>query len=389
MTGFLSWRLGIVSCGATVAIVLIVWNRMKYISTDKINTVNRKEEEEVGNKVPLVVEQVRGDRGQEIKELPQPIWVKVGQIKELYFYPLKSGRGKEVPECEFTEYGIALEDKAGLTLRDRMFLVYNEETGKFITGRNYPTLILVSLVAVDEAHVRLQATGVPNVTFAVPKYTNDSSAVNCKMWFGEPVKCIDCGPAPAQWISRFLTGTDSGLRVGIALPGRRNILKGPWERFTKVYETLRSEDTGFFADLASYMLLSTSSVEELNGRLKNPISPLQFRPNIVVTGTEPFDEDNWEWIKIGDSAVIRNVKPCPRCRMVGIDPQTGVLNEQEPLTVLQAFREQTDEKRIRVDGKAPLMGIYCGLYSTGNVKIGDDVSVHMPTTQCDPPLTHS
>ncbi|XP_015108750.1 mitochondrial amidoxime-reducing component 1 [Diachasma alloeum] len=385
MKGFLTWRIGILSCGATVAMVLIVWKRLKHIPSDKMNTVNRKDDE-CKNKVSLAAEQVCGEGTQEIKELPQPSWAKVGEIKELYFYPLKSGRGREVHECEFTEYGIALEDKAGLTLRDRMFLVYNEDTGKFVTGRNYPTLILVSLTAVDDSRVRLQATGVPNLTFALPKSSNDPSAVNCKMWWGEPVKCIDCGPAPAQWISNFLTGTHSGLRVGIALAGRRNILKGPWERFTKVYETLRSEDTGFFADLASYMLMSKSSLDELNRKLNNPISPLQFRPNIVVAGAEPFDEDNWEWIKIGDNVVIRNVKPCPRCSMIGIDPQTGVLNEQEPFKVLKSFREQTDERRIKVDGKAPVMGIYCGLYSTGNVKIGDDVFVHMPKTLCATPV---
>lgn len=60
------------------------------------------------------------------------------------------------------------------------------------------------------------------------------------------------------------------------------------------------------------MLLTEASLDDLNKRLENPISSLQFRPNIVVSGTEPFDEDNWEWIKIGDKVVIRNVKPCPR-----------------------------------------------------------------------------
>lgn len=54
-----------------------------------------------------------------IPELPNPNWVKVGQIQELYMYPLKSGRGKTLRECDFTEYGISLEDKGRFTLRDR------------------------------------------------------------------------------------------------------------------------------------------------------------------------------------------------------------------------------------------------------------------------------
>lgn len=87
----------------------------------------------------------------------------------------------------------------------RMFLVYNEETGRFQTGRQYPTLILVSLSAVDENKVKLEAVGMPSVIFEVPKNLKDASeAVQCKMWWGEPVKCIDCGTEPAEWLSRFV-----------------------------------------------------------------------------------------------------------------------------------------------------------------------------------------
>lgn len=52
---------------------------------------------------------------------------------------------------------------------------------------------------------------------------------------------------------RFLTGTDSGLRVGLASSHRRNLLKGPWEKFTKVYKTLRSDDTVKFIKYYLYI----------------------------------------------------------------------------------------------------------------------------------------
>lgn len=58
--------------------------------------------------------------------------------------------------------------------------------------------------------------------------------------------------------------------------------------------------------------MTESSLNELNEKLEKPVTSLQFRPNIVVTGTDPFVEDKWEWIKIGENVVIRNVKPCPR-----------------------------------------------------------------------------
>lgn len=58
--------------------------------------------------------------------------------------------------------------------------------------------------------------------------------------------------------------------------------------------------------------MTESSLNELNNKLENSVTSLQFRPNIVVSGTDPFIEDKWEWIKIGEKVVIRNVKPCPR-----------------------------------------------------------------------------
>lgn len=95
-----------------------------------------------------------------------------------------------------------IDDEGSLFVR--MFLVYNEETGRFQTGRQYPTLILVSLSAVDESKVKLEAVGMPSVVFTVPKCSDDSpEAIQCTMWWGELVKCIDCGPESAEWLSRF------------------------------------------------------------------------------------------------------------------------------------------------------------------------------------------
>lgn len=46
-------------------------------------------------------------------------WVRVGTVKELYFYPLKSGRGRNLLECRFTEFGIAIMRSGHFTLKDR------------------------------------------------------------------------------------------------------------------------------------------------------------------------------------------------------------------------------------------------------------------------------
>jgi len=71
---------------------------------------------------------------------------------------------------------------------------------------------------------------------------------------------------------------------------------------------------GAYSDLCSFMLMTESSVADLKTRSSSDVSvvPRQFRPNFLVSGTIPYEEDKWEWIKIGETAVFRNVKPCTR-----------------------------------------------------------------------------
>jgi uncharacterized protein YcbX len=45
-----------------------------------------------------------------------------------------------------------------------------------------------------------------------------------------------------------------------------------------------------FVDLCPYLVIAESSVETLNDRLENPVTFLNFRPNILLEGTVSFDE---------------------------------------------------------------------------------------------------
>jgi uncharacterized protein YcbX len=58
---------------------------------------------------------------------------------------------------------------------------------------------------------------------------------------------------------------------------------------------------------------------------------LRFRPNLVIEGSEAYAEDSWKRIRIGD-VEFRVVKPCARCILTTIDPQTGERSaDREPL----------------------------------------------------------
>lgn len=67
-----------------------------------------------------------------------------------------------------------------------------------------------------------------------------------------------------------------------------------------------------YADFTAYMLMTTESIADLQSRGVPEVAVEDFRPNIVVEGVQkPYDEDEWECIKIG-GAIFRNVVPCVR-----------------------------------------------------------------------------
>nr|CAD7433608.1 unnamed protein product [Timema monikensis] len=83
---------------------------------------------------------------------------------------------------------------------------------------------------------------------------------------------------------------------------------------------------GAYSDLTSFMLMAESSVTDLRSKLPSHLQDItnkRFRPNLVVGGSDPYQEDTWDWVKIGDSVIFKKCKPCTRCVMTTIDPETG------------------------------------------------------------------
>lgn len=83
------------------------------------------------------------------------------------------------------------------------------------------------------------------------------------------------------------------------------------------------------------MLINEASINDLNTRIEDPVTPQYFRPNFVVKGPQPLEEDDWDWVKIGD-IIFRNIKPCTRCIFTTINPETGTKHPKaEPLMTLR------------------------------------------------------
>jgi uncharacterized protein YcbX len=117
-----------------------------------------------------------------------------------------------------------------------------------------------------------------------------------------------------------------------------------------------------FADGYPFLLIGQASLDDLNARLAEPVEMRRFRPNLVVEGAAPFAEDGWHRLRIGGLA-FRGVKPCDRCTVTTVDPDTGARGP-EPLRTLSTYRKE---------GNQVMFGMNLVHDQRGTVAVGDPV----------------
>lgn len=228
----------------------------------------------------------------------------------LVVYPLKSARGIEVDAAEVTPTGLR---------HDRRWMVV-DAAGRFVSQREDPRLGRVA-PSLTPDRLRLEAPGL--APLVLPLATGDGPSQSVTIW-GDEVEARSCGPEADAWTAALL-GDDHRL---VALAGDDARPVDP--------AYARPEDRVSFADGYPFLLTSTESLRELNGRAGTRLEMARFRPNLVVDGTPPFAEDAWASIRIGD-LTFRVVKPCVRCVVTTLDPSTGEAGH-EPLRTLATFR---------------------------------------------------
>lgn len=103
----------------------------------------------------------------------------------------------------------------------------------------------------------------------------------------------------------------------------------------------RDGDVNSLSDAAPLLLTTEASLGQLNEWLERsgvrPVGHERFRPNVVVDGDEPFTEDCWREVALGD-VPFRAMMLCDRCVMTTID--VGSLKTtKEPIRTLARHRQ--------------------------------------------------
>jgi uncharacterized protein YcbX len=99
----------------------------------------------------------------------------------------------------------------------------------------------------------------------------------------------------------------------------------------------RDTDTVAFSDGFPFLIISENSLVLLNRDMQLNLPMTRFRPNLVISGCPGYAEDSWREISIGAIA-FRLPKPCSRCSVPNIDPDTAKTGK-EPLATLNRIRK--------------------------------------------------
>ncbi|MEO8448240.1 MAG: MOSC N-terminal beta barrel domain-containing protein [Gemmatimonadota bacterium] len=257
------------------------------------------------------------------------------KITGLFIYPLKGGVGISLDTVQLGPMG---------PTNDRRWMVV-DENHRLVTQREIGRLAL--LRATPAGH-RLRLEG-PDMT---PLEVRPTEVLETVEVWNDQVDAVYMGDSAAGWCSRFL-----------GAPVRLVHMAESWSRRTDPdYDPIGARVS--FADGYPLLLISEESLGDLNGRLVDPLPMNRFRPNVVVAGAEPFEEDQWRRFTIG-SLAFDMVKLCARCTVPTTDQATGE-RSKEPLKTLATYRKQ---------GSGVMFGVNVVHRSLGTLHVGDEIAV--------------
>lgn len=273
-------------------------------------------------------------------------------ISGLYIFPVKSLAGVALKQANVTPAGIE---------GDRQWMLVDGK-GRFISQREIPKMATIN-TAFDGDNLTLYYPGMDSVNVRLIT-TPESNIEEFQIW-----KDTVEGYVERAQVNNWLTNVLGEFRgSGLRLVRFNN--KSQRKVGTKYLE--KQESNLKLADACPFLITCEASLATLNARLAQRMPMDRFRANIVLTGTESFEEYKWQQLKSDNSQSEKlnfaMIGPCQRCPMTSIDQDKGVIaTPGQPLqTLMNDF--PVGEKKLPFFGQhAHLPGKESGALTVGDI----------------------
>jgi uncharacterized protein YcbX len=252
-------------------------------------------------------------------------------IASLHVYPVKSGRVIDCSEAQVGPRGLR---------HDRHWMLV-DQNGRFLTQRSHPQLARLC-AEIESEMLRLQHPDCGELRLPLPidLPLADAPISAVSIWKREH-PALDAGDEAANFCTQV-----------IGKPAR-----------------LVSAIDQNFPDGYPLLVCNEASLVDLNARMQTSLPMNRFRPNLVLRGLEPWDEDRIATLRIG-TVRLKLVKPCTRCVITSLDQTTGA-SSTDPLPTLRAFRWNAELRGVTFGQNAEVQS---GSGST--LRVGDAVEVN-------------
>lgn len=248
------------------------------------------------------------------------------RVAQLWRHPVKSFQGEQVTQTVVDQGGIR---------GDRAWGVRDEATGRILTGRREPRLLLAS------AHLDGEEPALHLPTGATCRGTGPDTDAALSRWLDAAVTLVDAATQPPASAEYFADATDDA--------------SAPLEW---------TMPPGRFVDAMPVLVLTTASLAA--GKTFHPDGewdPRRFRPNVLIEADgDPWLEDSWcgRIIRIGDVELDAR-QPCVRCTMV-TRPQPGL---ERDLIIYKTLARHHGGN----------LGVWTTVRVTGTIRVGENVDV--------------
>ena len=249
------------------------------------------------------------------------------RLAALWRHPIKSLQGEQLESVVIDPDGLR---------HDRSFGIRDQATGKILTGRREPRLLLAAAVVGEEAQPEVTLPDGARLRSCDPEIDTSLS-----QWLGQAVTLVEASGVPAANAEYFADATDdSSAAIEWTMPAGR------------------------FVDSLPLLVLTTASLRA--AAVLYPVGDWnvrRFRPNLLIEADDDvWLEDGWcgKTVRIGEVEIIPRL-PCVRCTMV-TRPQPGVDRDLDIYKTLARHHGGT-------------LGVWATVEVPGTVRVGDRVEI--------------